>query len=334
MASLLAAGRSLVSALDPQTVLDRILTTACEVTGARYAAIGILDERRTSLEQFLTHGIDEQTREAIGELPRGRGVLGALIRDPQPLRLDDVSQHPQSYGFPEGHPEMHGFLGVPIVLRGAVWGNLYLTEKQGGAFTEQDEEAAVILADWAATAIENARLFQANEHRSAEQERALRSLEATRDIVAAGLPSRVLILTTFDLDEYVYDALRAGASGFLLKDTPASQLAAGVRVVANGDALLAPTITKRLIEEFAAAAPHAQPPPGLDELTPRELEVFRLVARGRSNPEIAADLFIAETTVKTHITRLLMKLGLRDRVQAVVLAYEAGIVSPSRRQAI
>jgi signal transduction histidine kinase len=185
MASLLAAGRSLVSALDPQTVLDRILTTACEVTGARYAAIGILDERRTSLEQFLTHGIDEQTREAIGELPRGRGVLGALIRDPQPLRLDDVSQHPQSYGFPEGHPEMHGFLGVPIVLRGAVWGNLYLTEKQGGAFTEQDEEAAVILADWAATAIENARLFQANEHRSAEQERALRSLEATRDIATA-----------------------------------------------------------------------------------------------------------------------------------------------------
>jgi len=185
MASLLAAGRSLVAELDPQAVLDRILTTACEVTGARYAAIGILDERRTSLEQFLTHGIDEQAREAIGELPRGRGVLGVLIREPHPLRLEDVSQHPQSYGFPEGHPEMHGFLGVPIMLRGAVWGNLYLTEKQGGAFTEQDEEAAVILADWAATAIENARLFQANERRSAEQERALRSLEATRDIATA-----------------------------------------------------------------------------------------------------------------------------------------------------
>jgi DNA-binding NarL/FixJ family response regulator len=164
----------------------------------------------------------------------------------------------------------------------------------------------------------------------------LDGISATRQVLAqrGEHRPRVLILTTFDLDEYVYDALRAGASGFLLKDTPASQLAAGVRVVANGDALLAPTITKRLIEEFAAAAPHGQPPPGLGELTPRELEVFRLVARGRSNPEIAADLFIAETTVKTHITRLLMKLGLRDRVQAVVLAYEAGIVSPSRRQAI
>jgi DNA-binding NarL/FixJ family response regulator len=164
----------------------------------------------------------------------------------------------------------------------------------------------------------------------------LDGISATRQVLAqpGEHQPRVLILTTFDLDEYVHDALRAGASGFLLKDTPASQLAAGVRMVANGDALLAPTITKRLIEEFAAATPHAPPPPGLDELTPRELEVFRLVARGRSNPEIAADLFIAETTVKTHITRLLMKLGLRDRVQAVVLAYEAGIVSPNRRQAI
>jgi DNA-binding NarL/FixJ family response regulator len=133
------------------------------------------------------------------------------------------------------------------------------------------------------------------------------------------------MLTTFDLDEYVYDALLAGASGFLHKDLPAAQLVAGVRTVADGDALLAPSITRRLIEEFAA------PPPGLDELTPRELEVLRYVAKGLSNVEIASELIIGEATVKTHVARMLMKLGLRDRVQAVVLAYEAGMVTPAGR---
>jgi DNA-binding NarL/FixJ family response regulator len=142
---------------------------------------------------------------------------------------------------------------------------------------------------------------------------------------------RVLMLTTFDLNEYVYEALRAGASGFLLKDVPPEQLAAGIRVVAQGEALLAPSITRRLIQEFAAAAPAAPTPPkGLDELTARELEVFRLVARGLSNAEIAAELIVSETTVKTHVARMLMKLGLRDRVQAVVLAYESGIAIPGR----
>jgi DNA-binding NarL/FixJ family response regulator len=158
----------------------------------------------------------------------------------------------------------------------------------------------------------------------------LDGIGATRQLTSAENGARVLMLTTFDLDEYVYDALRAGASGFLLKDVPAAQLAAGVRMVAAGDALLAPAITRRLIEEFAAAAPAPEPVPGLDELTPRELEVFRLVAKGQSNAEIARELIIGETTVKTHVTRLLMKLGVRDRVQAVVLAYEAGVVSPAR----
>jgi signal transduction histidine kinase len=185
MASLLAAGRALVAELEPQAVLDRILSAAREVTGARYAALGILDERRASLEQFVTLGIDEAARARIGELPRGRGVLGVLIREPRPLRLADVSQHPHSYGFPEGHPPMSSFLGVPIVLRGAVWGNLYLTEKNDGDFSEADEEAAVILADYAATAIENARLYQISERRRVEQDRAMRGLEATRDIVTA-----------------------------------------------------------------------------------------------------------------------------------------------------
>jgi len=158
----------------------------------------------------------------------------------------------------------------------------------------------------------------------------LDGIEATRRVIANGgdAPPRVLMLTTFDLNEYVYEALRAGASGFLLKDVPPEELAAGIRVVARGDALLAPSITKRLIHEFARAAPAAAPPAGFDELTAREIEVFKLVARGLSNAEIAAELVVSETTVKTHVARLLMKLGLRDRVQAVVLAYESGIAVP------
>jgi DNA-binding NarL/FixJ family response regulator len=164
----------------------------------------------------------------------------------------------------------------------------------------------------------------------------LDGIEATRRVAALGTdpPVRVLMLTTFDLNEYVYEALRAGASGFLLKDVPPEQLAAGIRVVAQGEALLAPSITKRLIQEFAASAPAStKPPKGLDELTVRELEVFKLVARGLSNAEIAAELIVSETTVKTHVARVLMKLGLRDRVQAVVLAYESGVSVPGRPSA-
>ena len=159
----------------------------------------------------------------------------------------------------------------------------------------------------------------------------MNGIEATQEITAKSGEDgpKVLILTTFDLDEYVYEALRAGASGFLLKDSPAEQLVAGIRVVAAGDALLAPSITKRLIEDFTrAAAPPESPPAALDQLTARELEVFKLVARGMSNAEIAQSLVVSDTTVKTHVARILMKLSLRDRVQAVVLAYESGIVQP------
>jgi DNA-binding NarL/FixJ family response regulator len=140
-------------------------------------------------------------------------------------------------------------------------------------------------------------------------------------------PPAVLMLTTFDTNEYVYEALRAGASGFLLKDVTPEGLIEAVHIVATGDALLAPQITRRLVEQFAMAAPRT-PPPELDELTARELEVLRLVARGLSNREIAAELVVSEATVKTHVKRLFAKLRLRDRVQAVVLAYEAGLVSP------
>ena len=156
-------------------------------------------------------------------------------------------------------------------------------------------------------------------------------LEAARRILAQAPDCRVLMLTTFDLDQYVYAALAAGASGFLLKDVTPEHLAAAVRLVNTGDALLAPSITRRLIKEFAAASPaRPTPPKGLDELTARELEVFRCVARGLSNAEIAAELVVSETTVKTHVARMLMKLGLRDRVQAVVLAYESGIAVPGK----
>jgi DNA-binding NarL/FixJ family response regulator len=156
---------------------------------------------------------------------------------------------------------------------------------------------------------------------------AIDGIEATRRLSAIGRPARVLILTTFDLDEYVYEALRAGASGFLLKDRPPEELVAAVRVVASGEALLAPSVTRRLIEEFARRAPVVKPTE-LDELTEREREVLVLMAKGLSNAEIARALFVAETTVKTHVGRVLHKLGLRDRAQAVVLAYESGLVHP------
>ena len=183
---LLEVGRALVSELDLETVLQRILDEAREITGARYVALGVLDEQRRELERFLTSGIDAETGRAIGEKPRGRGVLGVLIKDPRPLRLTDVARHPQSFGFPAGHPEMKTFLGVPILIRGQAWGNLYLTEKHAGAeFTEADEEAAVVLAQWAATAIDNARLYETSELRRVQAERAVLGLRAARDITDA-----------------------------------------------------------------------------------------------------------------------------------------------------
>jgi DNA-binding NarL/FixJ family response regulator len=157
-------------------------------------------------------------------------------------------------------------------------------------------------------------------------------LEATRRILSGAEPRpRVLVLTTFDLDEYVYEALRAGASGFLLKDAPEEQLIAAIRVAADGGAMFSPSVTRRLIEEFSRRAERREPPPALDELTQRELEVLRLVARGLSNAEIAAELVVSEHTAKTHIAHILSKLTLRDRVQAVVLAYESGLVEPGER---
>jgi DNA-binding NarL/FixJ family response regulator len=160
----------------------------------------------------------------------------------------------------------------------------------------------------------------------------LDGIEATRRITAAQPSTRVLILTTFGLDNYVFDALRAGASGFMLKDAPPEEIIAAVRIIASGDALLAPSITRAVVEEFVrtspADGPPREPPSSLAELTPREREVLALLARGLSNPEICGRLVISEATAKTHVARILQKLNLRDRVQAVIFAYETGLITP------
>jgi DNA-binding NarL/FixJ family response regulator len=156
----------------------------------------------------------------------------------------------------------------------------------------------------------------------------LDGIEATRRIAQGGNGSRILILTTFDLDEYVYEALKAGASGFLLKDAPRDQLIGGIRTIAAGDTLLAPTLVRRLVEDFVRRPPPGARSKSLDELTRRELEVLILIARGLANAEIASRLFVSEATVRTHVTHILAKLNLRDRIQAVVLAYETGLVQP------
>ncbi len=157
----------------------------------------------------------------------------------------------------------------------------------------------------------------------------LDGIEATRRLSVSGARARVLVLTTFDLDNYVYEAMKAGASGFLLKDATREQLAAGVRTVAAGDALLAPAITRRLVQDFCRRpAPNASLPAAVANLTERELQVFRLLARGLSNSEIAVSIYLGETTVKSHVARVLTKLGLRDRAQAIVFAYESGAVTP------
>ena len=184
---LIALGPALVAELDLDTLLNRLLETACSVTAAKYAALGILDKDRQELERFVTVGISAEEERVIGERPRGRGVLGVLIHDPRPLRLTDVTAHPHSSGFPAGHPPMHSFLGVPITIRGRAWGNLYLTEKRIGEFTEADEYAATVLATWATIAVDHARLLADAVEREGNLEDAVRRLEATQAVaVAAG----------------------------------------------------------------------------------------------------------------------------------------------------
>jgi two-component system, NarL family, sensor histidine kinase DevS len=182
---LLEIGTSIVAELDSEVVLRRVLDAGRELTGARYAALGILDGERRQLERFITAGVDESTRQAIGELPRGRGILGELIRNPEPLRLADISEHPRSYGFPPEHPPMTTFLGAPILVRGEAWGNIYLTEKDSGEFDEADEQALLVLSRWVAIAVENASLYEDLDAQRSELERAVANLEATVAITRA-----------------------------------------------------------------------------------------------------------------------------------------------------
>lgn len=191
--------RDVLAELDTEKVLRRVLGAACELTGARYAALGVLDEQRAELERFITLGIDEEEARGIGPLPRGRGVLGELIRDPVPLRLADVGEHPHSYGFPAGHPLMKTFLGVPIFISGLPFGNLYLTEKEGGEeFTEADEEGVVLLAGFAGLAIDHARRYAIAERRGERLQRAVDALDATVTI-ARTLAAQTDLETILDL---------------------------------------------------------------------------------------------------------------------------------------
>jgi signal transduction histidine kinase len=196
---LLEVGRQLVSERDLEAVLSRVLATAQELTMARYAALGVLDEKREELERFLTLGIDDETRAAIGPLPRGRGVLGELIAHPEPLRLAEIGAHPRSYGFPKNHPQMTSFLGAPVIIRGEAYGNIYLADKEGRTeFDEDDERTLVALAGYAAIGIDNARLYAGLQRRGRELERVVKGLEAnvetTRTLEDETDPARVLEL--------------------------------------------------------------------------------------------------------------------------------------------
>lgn len=183
---LLALGQDLLADLELPVILRRIVETARALTGARYGALGVLDDDRRELAQFITDGIDEATHRAIGDLPRGRGVLGVLIDDPRPLRLDDVGDHPRSYGFPPGHPRMSCFLGMPVRIGDEVWGNLYLTDKVGAsAFTDADEAALSVLASWAGVAVQRAHAYEREHIRRLELEQAVSALEATTAIARA-----------------------------------------------------------------------------------------------------------------------------------------------------
>jgi GAF domain-containing protein len=184
-AEILSLARSLLSDLDLQTVLERIAAAAQDLTGARYAALGVLDAGGARLERFITVGIDAETRARLGAPPVGLGVLGELIRDPRPLRLTSVKDHPRSYGFPIGHPPMHRFLGVPILLDGRPYGNLYLTDKEDDDFTDADEHAVVALAEFAAIAIDHAQRMTHTSQRMAELERTVAALDATVQIAQA-----------------------------------------------------------------------------------------------------------------------------------------------------
>ena len=292
MGQLLDVGRSIVSELDPEVVLRRVLDAARDLTGAEYAALGVLNEDKSGLERFLHAGIDEATRREIGPLPRGRGVLGELIRHPTPLRLADVNAHIRSYGFPPSHPPMRTFLGTPVLVRGEPWGNLYLTEKRGGAeFDEADEEVVVVLAAWAGVAIDNARLYENLSRRRTELERALRGLEASSDVsrtVASGIELDELLELIVKRGRGVVNASQAL---LLLSDGERLEIAAAAGESPND--LVAETVPddERWLSELQVGVPELRGLPTLVatlELRGRPRGLLVVFGR-RAGPEFDAE---------------------------------------------
>lgn len=285
--------RGLVSDLQLDQVLERVLAAAVRVTGARYAALGVLDSERAGLDRFVHIGIDEETRERIGELPKGRGVLGLLISDPRPVRLADVSAHPASYGFPPGHPPMRGFLGVPITVHGRQWGNLYLTEKQGGAeFTAEDEGAAVALAEWAAIAIGNARSAATERLRmamdAAEQERrqwarelhdeTLQGLAAVRLLLATGRRDPERLPAVVDRSIEQIDAEITAMRNLITDLRPDSLQELGVAAALGG-------LAHRIESRAEGVKVHVDAEMELDSRLPveREIAIYRVVQESITN---------------------------------------------------
>ncbi len=292
---LLEVGRSLVSELELDVILQRVLAAARELTGAQYAALGVLDESRQELERFITSGIDDESHRAIGDLPRGRGVLGVLISDPRPLRLGDVGRHAHSFGFPAGHPSMSSFLGVPILVRGEVYGNLYLTEKQGGVFEAEDEETAVVLAKWAAVAIDNARAYATAESRRAELERAVSSLEATTAIAQT-------LAGETDLDHVLELIVKRGRA---LTDARSM-----VVMVPRGPGLI--------VAAVAGDVDHTR----LGELVPIDGSICGEVFRS-GRPDRVADVGRLRSAFETEAqTGLFVPLRFRGRVLGVLAAFD------------
>lgn len=290
--ALVEAGIALASELDLDTILDKLVRTAAELTGARYAALGVLSPDRTRVATFITHGVTEDERAAIGAPPYGRGVLGALIADSRPLRLHDLSQDPRAVGFPPNHPPMRTFLGVPVALRGVVFGNLYLTEKHGGDFTEDDEEVTVLLAAQAAVAIGNARrverdvLARVVETQESERRRLARELH---DGVGQALTSILLGLSSV---EHAADLDSARRAAFGLRELVVStlqdvrQLSVELRPKALDDFGLDPALRRlgQSVRETAGLDVQVESRVGAERLTPDvETAVYRIVQEALAN---------------------------------------------------
>jgi signal transduction histidine kinase len=341
LGQLLEVGRALVAERDPDAVLIRVLNEARELTGARYAAMGILDEEKTGLARFLTVGIDDEMRQRIGPLPQGHGILGELIRNPAPLRLARISEHPRSYGFPADHPVMETFLGVPVRIRDEVYGNLYLTEKAGGAeFDETDTEFLVVLADWAAVAVDNARAHAQSRRDKRQAEVALRGLEETavlnREVVGRGdldlvielavkrgrsladARSAVLLLVDGDTLRVVAVAGEVGKEVIGREAPEAGSIAVGVLRAGRG---------QLITRDVAARFSEANPAGGSGVIVPlraRGADIGVLAVFDRLDPEhpLGSDDVVAlESFASSAATRIVAARALEDERLSLSISY-------------